>query len=134
MLVERIHFARNLAFVNRILLADDSAVVRRTLRHLFEQAGWSICGEASNGQEVIAKAQECKPDLIVLDLSMPVMNGFAAGRILKRVVPETPLILFTAFSGVINTDQLRGAGFSASIDKSEAGQLIATAQSLLKAA
>jgi two-component system, response regulator PdtaR len=120
--------------VKRILLADDSAVVRRTLRHLFEQAGWSICGEASNGQEVIAKAQECKPDLIVLDLSMPVMNGFTAGRILKRVVPETPLILFTAFSGVIKSSQLRGAGFSASIDKSEAGKLLATAQSLLKAA
>jgi CheY-like chemotaxis protein len=125
---------RNLGYVKRILLADDSAVVRRTLRKLFEQAGWSVCSEASNGQEVIAKAQEFKPDVIVLDFSMPVMNGLTAGRILKGVLPKTPLILFTAFWGVINSVDIQSAGFSALIDKGEAGKLVVTAQTLLNAA
>ncbi len=106
---------------------------RKTLRELFEQASWSVCGEASNGQEVIANVQEFKPDVIVLDLSMPVMNGLSAARILKGIVPKTPLILFTAFGGVINSDDLRSAGFSASIDKSQAGKLVTTAQALVNA-
>jgi CheY-like chemotaxis protein len=126
--------SRNLVYLKRILLADDSAVVRRTLRRLFEQAGWSVCGEASNGQEVIRKAQEFRPDVIVLDVSMPVMNGLTAGPILKGVLPQTPLILFTAFCGVINSVDLRSAGFSALIDKSEAERLVMTAQTLLNAA
>lgn len=130
----RSYFARNLGHVKRVLIADDSVVVRRTVRHLFEQAGWSVCGEADNGQEVIAKAQETKPDIIVLDFSMPGMNGFTVGRILKGAMPETPLILFTAFGSVINFDQARGAGFSALIDKSDAGKLLATAHTLLNTA
>ena len=80
------------------------------MRQMFEQAGWSVCGEASNGQEVIAKAQEYTPDIVVLDLSMPVMNGLTAGRILKGIMPETALILFTSFGSVINSDQFRSAG------------------------
>jgi DNA-binding NarL/FixJ family response regulator len=120
--------------VKRILLADDSALVRRTLRRLFEDSGWSVCGEASNGQEAIAKAQQLRPDIVVLDLSMPLMNGLTAAHILKETIPETYLILFTAFGTLLTMDELKCAGFSASISKSDAGKLINTAQTLLKAA
>jgi two-component system nitrate/nitrite response regulator NarL len=55
-----------------------------------------LCGEAENGADAIAKAQELKPDLIVLDLSMPVMNGFEAAKIFREVFPEIPIFMFTA--------------------------------------
>ena len=126
--------SRNLVYVKRILLADDSALVRRTLRQLFEDSGWSVCGEASNGQEAIAKAQELRPDIVVLDLSMPLMNGLTAAHILKETIPETYLILFTAFGTLLTSNDLKCAGFSASISKSDAGKLVNTAQTLLKAA
>ena len=120
--------------MKRVLVVDDSAVVRRTLRRLFEDAGWAVCAEAENGEEAISKAQEVMADVIVLDLSMPAMNGLVAGRILKKMLPETPLILFTSFGNVLNSNDLRGAGFAALIDKTEAGKLVATAESLLKPA
>ena len=121
-------------YVKRILLADDSAVVRSSLRRLFEEAGWSVCGEASNGQEAVAKGQELRPNIIVLDLSMPVLNGLTAGRILKETMPGIRLILFTSFGTLLTTDALESAGFSALISKSDAGKLLNTAQTLLNAA
>jgi DNA-binding NarL/FixJ family response regulator len=101
---------------------------------MFEEAGWSVCGEASNGKEAIAKAQELRPNIVVLDLQMPQMNGLTAGRILKRTLPGTRLILFTAFGVLLSTDTLESSGFSASISKSDAGQLLNTAQTLLNTA
>ena len=100
---------------------------------MFEGAGWTICAEACDGREAIEKARACRPDIIVLDLSMPVMNGLTAGHILKGLVPETPLILFTSFGGIVKVDELKRAGFSALVDKNEAGKLVLTAQSLINA-
>jgi DNA-binding NarL/FixJ family response regulator len=83
---------------NCILIVDDHAVIRRSLRQLFEsRSGWEVCGEAVNGRDAIEKARELKPDLIVLDLSMPEMDGLQAARVLKSVMPEVPIILFTNF-------------------------------------
>ena len=74
--------------VHSILIADDNAFVRRGLRDLFNGEGdFDVCGEAKNGREAIQEAQELHPDLILLDLSMPVMNGLDAARVLKRVMP-----------------------------------------------
>ncbi len=97
---------------------------------MFEQAGWTVCGEATDGQEAIAMAQELRPDVVVLDLSMPLMNGLTAARVLKEIMPATPLILFTSFGNLLSAADLELAGFSASISKSEAGQLVTTAQRL----
>jgi len=69
-----------------VLIVDDSAYVRQALCELFKREGdFEVCGEAENGKDAIKKAQELRPDLIVLDLSMPVMNGFDAARTLKTV-------------------------------------------------
>ena len=76
--------SRNLGYVKRIVLADDSGIVRHALRKIFEDSGWIVCAEAANGEEAIAKVQELRPDVVILDLSMPVMNGLTAGRILKE--------------------------------------------------
>lgn len=98
---------------------------------MFEQEGWDICGEASNGQEAISKAQALTPDVIVLDLSMPVMNGLTAANVLKNIVPRPRLILFSSFADLVHPDQLRRAGVSASISKDDAGKLLSTAQTLI---
>jgi CheY-like chemotaxis protein len=103
------------------------------MRRMFEGAGWTVCGEASNGQEAITMAQELRPDLIVLDLSMPLMNGLTAARILKAILPGIPLILFTSFGNLLSAADLELAGFSASISKSDSGDLVATAQRLANA-
>jgi CheY-like chemotaxis protein len=119
--------------VKRILLADDSEIIRGVLRKIFEESGWTVCAEASNGKEAVAKVHELKPDIVVLDLSMPVMNGLTAGRILKETTPETHLILFTSFGTLISKKDLQSAGFAALIPKGDAGKLVMTAQALLNA-
>ena len=81
-----------------ILIVDDNPVIRKSLRRTLERnKGWEVCGEAANGREAVAKAQQLKPDLVVLDLSMPVMNGLEAARELKRLLPSMPLLLFTNY-------------------------------------
>src|SRR5450631_1292568 len=80
----------------RILIADDHEVVRQGLRLLVEKVPhWSICGEAATGREAVKMAQKLKPDVAVLDMSMPELNGLDAARQIKRRVPETEVILFS---------------------------------------
>jgi two-component system nitrate/nitrite response regulator NarL len=80
-----------------ILIVDDHASVRAAVRHLFESClGSVVCGEAENGTDAIAKAQELKPDLVVLDLSMPVMNGFETAKIFRELFPTIPIFMLTA--------------------------------------
>jgi CheY-like chemotaxis protein len=82
-----------------ILVADDNPAIRKMLCKLFEsEEDYEICAEASNGQEAIDLALECHPNLIVLDLSMPVMDGLAASRELKLLMPDVPIILFTQYA------------------------------------
>lgn len=70
-----------------VLIVDDNAFIRQSLCELFKrEADFEVCGEAENGKDAIEKARELHPDLIVLDLSMPIMNGFAAARVLKRLL------------------------------------------------
>jgi len=79
----------------RILIAEDNPAVRTTLRRLLESVGtWEVI-DAQNGQEAIAKAQELKPNLIILDLVMPVMDGLAAARVLSKLMPDLPLLMHT---------------------------------------
>ena len=81
-----------------ILIVDDSPVVRRSLRCLLEErSGWQVCGEAENGRQGIDKAVALSPHLILLDLSMPVMNGLQAARELRRLLPKVPVLMFTTF-------------------------------------
>jgi DNA-binding NarL/FixJ family response regulator len=80
----------------QILLADDNQVILQLLRRLIEShAGWQICGEASDGQQALAKTVELKPDLVVLDFAMPVLNGLQVAAQISRVCPTLPIILHT---------------------------------------
>ena len=80
----------------RILIADDSPFVRRAIRFLLEaNPGWEVCGEAANGQEALDRAMKLTPDIIILDLVMPVMNGLQAAR---RMAVAVPLSRFTSWN------------------------------------
>jgi CheY-like chemotaxis protein len=108
-----------------VLIVDDNAYIRQALCELFKR-------EAENGREAIAKARESHPDLIVLDLSMPVMNGLDAARELKRLMPTVPLIMYSAFGDGFVEQQARLVGISELVSKSQpATILVSKARSLL---
>jgi len=113
--------AGNLAYVKRILIIDDSPLVRRSLRSVLErqQPEWTVCGEAENGADGIDKAQKLHPDLIVIDLVMPVMNGIDASRALRRLMPEVPIVMYTTFADPYIRNAALAAGVHDLIDKSE---------------
>ena len=79
----------------RILIADDHEALRRGLRSALLSAGWQVCGEAEDGRQAIEKASTLKPDLVLLDLSMPVMNGHEAAREILRADPRVKIVVFT---------------------------------------
>src|ERR1700732_3780115 len=86
-------FAKNI----RILIADDHDVVRAGVRLLIEkQPGWEVCGEAANGREAVALAEKFQPDVAVLDITMPELNGLEAARQIKRRMPEVEVVMLTA--------------------------------------
>ena len=119
--------------LTRVLLVDDSAIMRSMVRSLFEsQPGFEVSGEAENGQEAIEKAANLKPDLIILDLAMPVMTGLDAAPVLRKMLPATLLILFTVHEGREVAKLALAAGIDAVVSKTQAAAtLIAQAQALL---
>jgi DNA-binding NarL/FixJ family response regulator len=123
----------NLAYVKSILIVDDSPLIRRTLRTVFEQQpDWAVCGEAGDGYEGIEKAKFFQPDLIVIDLAMPRLNGISASRMLKKLIPATPVVMFTAFTNPSFKKAAFAAGLDAFVDKSEgATSLVRSIQRLL---
>ena len=116
-----------------VLIVDDNEIIRRGLRELFTaEPDFDVCGEAENGREAIEKAQELHPDLIVLDLSMPVMNGIDAARVLRKLMPTLPLIIFSEYSDALSEAEARSAGVSALVSKSEhVSVLVVKARALL---
>jgi CheY-like chemotaxis protein len=115
------------------MIVDDHVVIRRMLREVFEAEDLEVF-DAANGAEGVQKAQEVKPGLIVLDLSMPVMNGLDAARELKVLMPHVPLLMFTNNARGIVEKEARSAGISAVISKSDSDglkQLLARAKALL---
>src|SRR3989454_10491974 len=96
------------------------------------EADLVVCGEPGNGKEAKRKVQQLRPELIVLDLSMPVMNGLDAARILRRLMPSVPLIMYSAFGDKLIERQARLIGIRALVSKSQdAAVLIGKARSLL---
>jgi CheY-like chemotaxis protein len=92
-----------------ILLVDDSDFERFTIRAAVEGlTHFRVCGEASNGVDAIQKATELKPDLVVMDLAMPLMNGLEAATVIKNALPGVPIVLLTLYA-----DQLNGPRSSA---------------------
>jgi DNA-binding NarL/FixJ family response regulator len=85
----------------RILVADDSATVRRVLRTYLAQLDLDVCGEAADGEDTIEKARKLKPDLILLDVAMPRTNGIVVASVLKELMPNVRIVLFTMYSDAV---------------------------------
>ena len=115
-----------------VLIVDDNEFVCEALCELFQrEMDFEVCGKAENGREAIEKARELHPDLIVLDFSMPVMNGFDAARVLKRLMPTVPLIMYSSFGDKLAKHQAQLIGISEVVSKSEhASVLIQKARDL----
>jgi anti-anti-sigma factor len=84
----------------RILIVDDSDAVREIVRKFLERSGYLVCGEAANGAEAITKARQSKPDLIIMDLVMPGINGIEATSVIRTTMPKVPIIAFTMYEGL----------------------------------
>ncbi len=111
----------------RILLVDDVEVVRSTLRSLL--AEYTICGEAENGLVALDQVRQLKPDVVVLDITMPVMNGLKATVEIRRFAPSTKIILFTINDTPEAQEAAKMVGADALVPKSRAGtDLLPTVQ------
>jgi DNA-binding NarL/FixJ family response regulator len=117
----------------RILIADDHELIRRGLAaELGQTPGWLVVAEAANGNEAVHLAAELRPDLIVLDLSMPELNGLAAARRILAAEPEARILILTAHESEQLVREVLAAGAQGYVLKSDAGRVLVTAlQSLL---
>lgn len=105
---------------NTVLIADDNAFVRTALYELFErEPDFHVCAVAENGHEAIELACQLRPDLIVLDLAMPVMNGLDAARALRQMMPDVALIIYSASPNEISQQTAKSIGISGLVSKSD---------------
>ena len=106
--------------VRTILLVDDSENERAVIRMAVEGlTKYRVCGEAVNGTQAIEKALELKPDLIIMDLAMPLMNGLEAASVLKKALPGTPVILFTLYGDLVRSERSPTFGVTDVVSKEE---------------
>jgi DNA-binding NarL/FixJ family response regulator len=112
----------------RILLADDYELWRQGLKTLLEShPEWKVCGEAANGEEAIARTRELCPDVIVLDLTMPVVDGFQAARQILQKCPDTKVLILTMHDSAEVIRQVRAIGVHGLVVKSAASHQLVTA-------
>jgi response regulator NasT len=98
----------------RILVAEDEALIRMDLIEMLQEAGYTVCAEATNGEEAIALATEHKPDLCILDVKMPVLDGISAA---EKIISIAPVLMLTAFSQRELVERARDAGVMAYVVK-----------------
>jgi CheY-like chemotaxis protein len=96
---------------------DDNAVIRKKLAEAFLSDGFKKCAEAENGKEAIELAERIHPDVIVLDFSMPILNGLDAAPRLRTILPNTPIILFTLYGETLSKTTASNAGISCVLSK-----------------
>jgi DNA-binding NarL/FixJ family response regulator len=117
----------------RILIADDSPVLRTTLRHLLESLQPCEILEAGDGQEAVAQALELHPDLVILDLAMPAVDGLNAARQISLALPTLPIVMYTMhFSPHLEVEAMK-YGVRKLVSKTQSSALVSTVQELLAA-
>jgi len=117
----------------RILIADDYDAARRAIRRLVEgRTGWEVCGEATDGLGAVLRTAELKPDLVILDLALGMIDGLAAAREISAAMPSLPTVLCTVFATDVLERQSHEFGIRADVDKSDAGtRLVSVVEGLL---
>jgi len=117
-----------------ILVVDDSDITRKITRLFLEiQIDLEVCGEADDGVDAIKKAKELKPDLILLDLVMPRMNGIEAASVIKGIMPQVLIVLFTMYKETVGNALASAVGIDAVLSKPDGGwNLLECVQTLLQ--
>ena len=118
----------------KILIVDDSPLIRCSLRRCFEQSSdWEVCGEAENGLVAIAMVKALKPRAIILDLSMPVMNGLEAAREIAAIAAQTVMLMFTMYTSDHFLKEAQKVGIRDVLSKSEGEEpLLKSLKSMLR--
>ncbi len=112
----------------RILIADDHEIVRKGLCSIIEaNAAWEICGQAGDGREAVTLAEQLRPDIVIMDIDMPHLNGLDATRQIKRKLPETEILVFTGTDTEEVVRNVFGAGARSYLLKTEANNHLAPA-------
>jgi DNA-binding NarL/FixJ family response regulator len=129
------HLIWRVTVTKNILLVDDSELIRLATRHFLEsQPGFKVCGEAVDGIDALEKASHLNPDLIILDIAMPRMNGLQTARELRARSYTVPIILFTWYADAVQPEDAEAAGISAVISKTNPAALQSHVKTLLAAA
>ena len=118
----------------RIMIADDHAIVRRGLRALVEsQQGWEVCAEASNGRDAVGSVEKFKPDIAIVDIGMPELNGLEATRQILKSSPQTEVLILTMHQSEEVVAEVLKAGARGYVLKSDADQnLIAAVEAMIQ--
>lgn len=118
----------------RLLIVDDHEIFRRGLRALLEPyAEWKVCGEAVDGTDAVAQCKLLKPDVVVMDVTMPGLNGLEASRFIKKDAPETQIVIITQHDSPQIRAAAREAGAAAFVTKSAVGsELVSAIRNLAK--
>lgn len=112
----------------RILIADDHIAIRKGVRAILESHdGYVVCGEAANGLEAVEQVRESDPDVVVLDITMPVLNGIEAAREIMRERPEIPILVLSMHEYSLQSAAVKGTGIKGYVTKSK------TADELIRA-
>lgn len=118
----------------RILIADDDATIRLLLRRLLErEPDWQVCGDASNGAEAIEKVEQLEPDILVMDLGMPVMTGLQAAPEIARAHPQLPMLLISVQQVSRQlAREARNAGYRGAVTKNSGNEVLQGVHALLR--
>jgi two-component system response regulator NreC len=112
----------------RVLIADDYTLIRKHVRTLLEEyPGFEVCGEARDGAEAIEQAQRLKPDVILLNISMPNVNGFDAARVIKAKLPQSAIVILSANADERFIEEAKRVGARAYVAKTKAGEALINA-------
>jgi len=118
--------------MTRILIADDSPHVRQGIRNLLQRhSDWQVCGEAVDGQDAIHKSDQLRPDVVILDFSMPVLNGIEAAQSISRICPTASILLCSMFMDSQLVSMAREAGITCVLSKSNVGQIVSGIEAVL---
>ena len=117
----------------RILIADDHDAVRGRISELIESHdGWEVCAQVEDGKQAVLKTRELKPDIVVLDLAMPVMNGIEAAGEISKVLPSAPIVLYTLYAFPMTELLAKKVGVRHVVSKTDGAGLLRVVENLLQ--
>ena len=112
----------------RVLIADDHPVIRRMVRSVLQvHPNFEVCGEAMDGAQAVEEAKKVKPDVLVLNVTMPVMNGFEAAREIKAILPNSAIVILSQNADREFVEEAKKIGVRAYVAKSRAGEALVKA-------